>query len=214
MEPPLGKFARSLLDMLDATAACILARQHMPAAVLMYTLIDAVAWAAHERSIRSVRIRFEGWTNRWLIPPLEASCHSIRAVDLYGARCAILHTLTPNSDLTATGEARQIAYVWGAGTAEALRAVAGQMPETASVIVLHFSALESALRTAILQFFDDAECDSNLQRLIIEAAASHFSVLGPVPADAMCLLESRSFRSGADLFLAGTSAYRETVLQP
>ncbi len=38
---------------------------------------------------------------------------NVTPMDLYSARCAILHTLTPNSKKSNTKQASVIAYAWG-----------------------------------------------------------------------------------------------------
>ena len=54
-----------------------------------------------------VIVSFKRWVDTYLLPPTSWKC---TAVDLYGARCAVVHTFTPDSDLSKRGAAKVIYY--------------------------------------------------------------------------------------------------------
>ena len=90
-----GEFRENITHTINAAEHCLTQRQHIPALVLMYSLMDSLAWTAAdpERAL-SVRRRFEAWVGHWLVPNLRSRYAELNAVDLYAARCAVLHSMT------------------------------------------------------------------------------------------------------------------------
>jgi hypothetical protein len=91
----LKPFERDLADTLLAIEKCIEERRHMPTTILIYSLIDSVAWACSNKAERSTRRNFESWVERWMMPRFAPIAPRIQAVDLYAARCGVLHSMTP-----------------------------------------------------------------------------------------------------------------------
>jgi len=65
-----------------------------------------------------VRRNFEGFVVDYMLHSYDGSAGSAAqvATDLYGARCALLHTQTAESNLTHQGQAREVHYRSGNGT--------------------------------------------------------------------------------------------------
>lgn len=172
----LPSFERDIADTLSAIEQCITSRQHMPAKVLTYSLIDSIAWACSEKNPRSTRKNFEEWVEKWLLPQLTVSGEPVRSHDLYAARCAVLHTMTPDSDLSKTGVARTIAYAWGTGATEFLDfAFASQGIK--NVLAIHYDSLLNALRNGIADCLEAAEGDDRLRRNLEHARVKHYSYI-------------------------------------
>jgi len=170
-----SQFLKHNSDMLDAARHCIAQRQFLPALVLMYSHIDVLAWAGSAKQKQAVRLRFEAWVSRWLLPELSINAPNINATDLYAARCGILHTLTSKSDLSATGAAREIAYAWGIAQAPVLDAVIAQTEFTGRLVTLHYETLLNALEISIQKFLAAASSDPELESRLEDAAGRHFS---------------------------------------
>lgn len=174
-------FHKNLGDMLVAAARCVQLHQHVPALVLMYTLIDSLAWASIGETEKSVRKRFEAWVDTWLLPELRQFSASVTSSDIYAARCAVLHTLTGSSDMSDTGRARRIMYAWGTGRVEVLEA-ALQETDDQSHVALHYDDLQASLFKAVDRFLDAANADVELEAALDRAAAKHYTYI-EVPTD-------------------------------
>lgn len=77
--------------------------------VLLYAWIDRMAWlsvAADESTGQD----FKNWINNYLFSEYQLPCS---ADDLWAARCAILHTGSPNARDTNQGRAKRILYYGG-----------------------------------------------------------------------------------------------------
>ncbi len=167
-------FHKNLGDMLLAAERCIQLRQHLPALVLIYSLVDSLAWAAAGDAQPIVRKRFESWASSWLLPELASFAPTVSATDLYAARCAVLHTLTGDSDLSDAGHAKRFMYAWGTAKSEVLEAVIRETKQTTHV-ALHYDDLLTSLVRAIDRFLESANNDPALAARLKLAAAKHYT---------------------------------------
>src|SRR5690606_16451254 len=96
-------------EIIKAIRKCIDEKLHIPALILIYTSIDSVSYL-YLPNQKSVQKRFTTWVNDWLI---KKSTVKYSALDLYAARCGVLHTFTSDSDLSRSKSARRISYCYG-----------------------------------------------------------------------------------------------------
>lgn len=179
----LKPFERDLVDTLLAIEKCIEERRHMPTKILIYSLMDSMAWACSPKIERATRKNFETWVQRWMMPRFAMLTIQVRPVDLYAARCAVLHSMTPNSELSRGGNARTIAYAWGRGKVEDLRhALAGT--GVSDVVALHYDDLLDVLRNAIADCLSEADTDADLRQLLQSAAEQHYVYVSCPPSGA------------------------------
>jgi hypothetical protein len=100
---------RHLNDLFAAIVYCYENELLMPCLVLLYSGID-VAASLEPSAGKGVGERFEKWVERYMLKGRSLPC---TARELYAARCAVVHTFTPNSNLSKTGKARVIGYAFG-----------------------------------------------------------------------------------------------------
>ncbi len=81
------------------------------ALILIFSGIDAMASLEKNDGKNDVRERFANWVNEYM----QFSEWSEAGLELYGARCGILHTYGPISDLFEKGQVRLIGYTLGGG---------------------------------------------------------------------------------------------------
>lgn len=161
---------RNLLTVFRAIDLCIEHELILPALALIYTTMD-VAGSLVRQEGEGTRKAFIHWTDSYLLGHLGVDCDSI---DLYAARCGLLHTLTAEADLIHRGEARPIVYAWGDADAGKLQETARRMR---SEIVIHVSSLRAALAEGIGSFLKAAETDQQLADRIEAAGALWFTNL-------------------------------------
>ena len=95
---------KNLLPVFEAIDDCIAKHRTLPALILIYATIDIVA-SLQRREGEGTRSSFVRWVESYLTPAAELDCSGI---DLYAARCGILHTLTAEADLVHKGEAKRV----------------------------------------------------------------------------------------------------------
>ena len=86
-----GLFESQTARLLDAIHLC---RSHgltIPALMLVYATIDGMAWCARKHAEGDVTENdFTGWVETYMFQ--GSSSGELTAVDLYAARCAMLHS--------------------------------------------------------------------------------------------------------------------------
>lgn len=102
------KFMRALAQARQAITLSFNERLWLPTLVLMYALIDAMAWLSRDPAREDVtREDFIAWCDRYLLVPPDPACSG---VDLYAARCGIVHSHVAESRLMRDGQARPLWY--------------------------------------------------------------------------------------------------------
>lgn len=102
--PELSK----VTDELFASIAMLLEKRHERSAlILLYSAIDILG-ALDTSSGHSTRSSFISWADKYMDPPRALGCSSL---ELYSARCGLLHALSSETKFTATGVARDFVYV-------------------------------------------------------------------------------------------------------
>lgn len=160
-------FMQNYAQVIKGTHICLDQKLLMPSLILIYTLIDTLAWACSDNKCSAVRCRFETWVTTWLGSRLTCS-----AAELYAARCGILHTLTSKSNLVAEGGVREVFYAWGTAKSEDLQATIDYLGNDKAVAI-HVSALFQMVCDAMADILEKAESDASLATCLNEAAALH-----------------------------------------
>lgn len=131
--------------MLRGIEAALGAQCMVSAVTLCYATIDAVSALSRPENQRDTnRTIFVDWINSYLLPATGLDCV---AIDLYGARCGVLHTYRPDSGLSAAAEARPIFYQWRDGPPAAYER---NLP--ANAVVVNVESLVQAVRTGAEKF--------------------------------------------------------------
>lgn len=161
--------SRRVESHVKAIDLCLENRLGTPALILIYTCIDVMATLSRPALSRKTDKRhFIAWAERHM------DCRDrlgVTGLDLYAARCGIVHTGTADSALSEEGRARRISYGWGdrhAGEPMALR----QKPGHAEV-VLRIEDLAAALRAGIARFGGTLTADPDAAALVERRAGKH-----------------------------------------
>src|SRR5690242_19662542 len=93
----------SFEKLLEGISACIERGLDVPCLVLTYTGFDALAWTVYGATIHETKRRFVKLCETHVFPLSSLGCS---ALDLYAARCSILHSLGWESSLSQGGDAR------------------------------------------------------------------------------------------------------------
>lgn len=146
-------FYQEMYQLLRAVDLCITNKLITPALVLLYSAIDIAASIERVPS-ESTKASFIRWIDQYLLPGSSLGC---TALDLYAARCGVVHALSPSSDLFRSGKAKQIVYAWGTAEPEQLRRVAEKLGW--AEIIVHVDELIEAFRRGLLQLQEDLDGD-------------------------------------------------------
>lgn len=104
-------FSSNVLSHVAAIQLCLSNHLRLPALVLIYCGIDFMANLSRPMDQpEQSRNDFIKWAEGYMTCESRLS---VSGLDLYAARCGILHTYTMDSRLSAEGKAKRILYAWG-----------------------------------------------------------------------------------------------------
>lgn len=153
--PSLEEIVEGPRGMLCGIDAALDAQCMVSAVTLCFSTIDAVAALSRPKEqVDTSRHVFIEWVNRFMLPADSVPCS---AIDLYGARCGVLHTYSPDSSLRASGQARPLFYEWQAGPAAASERT---LPDGA--VVVNVESLVDAVRASVRRFVATERSDPEL----------------------------------------------------
>ena len=141
-------FYKNLLSLMQSIDDCIEKKRTLPALTLIYTAVDVLA-GLDRREDEGTQAAFRRWVDNYMVAGLP--CNSL---DLYGARCAILHAFTAEADIHTRTPARQIYYAWGTGNAERLQETL-RRTGSKDAIVLHLSVIRNAFVDGVARFEEE-----------------------------------------------------------
>ncbi|MCX6026810.1 MAG: hypothetical protein NTY23_11225 [Chloroflexi bacterium] len=165
---------------MSAAETCLEKRLHMPALILLYSAIDISGWLACLSDNKPVRDAFCEWVDKYMLPANQLSCTSL---DLYAARCGLLHTFTPESRYSSTGDAKLFAYAWGKAKVADLRKSIELQGRT-DLIAIHVSDLLEAYRLGLARYLTDVDNDPSLGSTFDLKAGKFFAPMSTRDLDA------------------------------
>ena len=162
-------FEENLIALLKSIEECLAKGQILPCLMLLYAGIDVVASLEAGRAGPRA---FRRWVNKYLLKAASLSC---TALDLYGARCGILHTFSAKSDMSAKGQAREIVYAWG--NAKAADLAAASIALGRNDCVLHLRDLINAFRVGLADYLEEVMKDDKRKQKLEAGAGLWFTHL-------------------------------------
>ena len=155
---------------LRAIGTCL--KEGLPEAslTLVYAGIDTFGLLGAQSGVDfSTRSTFIQWCEGYILTRLHAvGGGAVPAIDLYAARCGVLHTSTPLSDLERKGQAHEIWYQFLGQTGVNLITDAKLEP-----LILDVQELATAFKEGGLAFMADLQQDT-AKLANAEARAAHF----------------------------------------
>ncbi len=159
--------------LIEAVEDCLEKRRVMPSLVLLYTAIDVVA-SLERRHDEGTRASFTRWVDSYLLNRRSLGCTPL---ELYAARCGVLHTFTAESDLSRAGKTREVVYAWGNQKKEDLQEAIRLTNR--DWVALHVGDLIDAFREALLLYVEEIEKDPGRQKLVEKRAGVWLTNMNP-----------------------------------
>jgi hypothetical protein len=161
----MNAFHENTISLLESIEDCLQRTRILPCLTLVYAGIDVIA-SLEKRDGERTKAAFVRWVDGYLLKAKPLPC---TALDLYAARCGVLHTFTGESDLLRKGKVRRILYAWG--TAEAADLTEASRGIGRLDVAIHVRDLIDAFRTGLADYLDDVSKHPARQRTL-EAGAS------------------------------------------
>lgn len=157
-------------EIIQASNLCLNSKFLSAALSLMYIALDTAASLDHRLRKEAPRVRFVKWVERYILCSGDLPCS---ALDLYGARCGLLHTYSPRSRLSSKGRVAEIWYTFHDHEADMLRE-AVRTRGLKQVVVLSLDSLTTAVAKGITAFISDLESDQALAEWAVSKAKQTF----------------------------------------
>lgn len=131
--------------------------------VLLYSFIDSAGLLdAPSTQIKATGESFKNWVKKYMLGDPRVNFNE---VDLWSARCAVLHTFTSQSDISNSGQARELQYYSGPKDSPQAQAfvVAAASIDGGKHIPVHIEDTYLVFLEALKKFPLDlsTNCDSN-----------------------------------------------------
>jgi hypothetical protein len=159
IEPELDELVYGDRGILKGIDLCLSRECLVSGVALIYCGIDSLA--ALTRTLESAdtsKSVFIDWVDKFLHPESNLAC---TALDLYAARCGVLHTHSAESREERRGNARLLIYEWRQGP----RADAA-IPLPPEAITIEVERLHEAFKNAVKQFLMAADAEAEIRERV------------------------------------------------
>jgi len=141
---------------------------NIPLLILAYSLIDILSWLDRSDDHDDVsRTDFLSWADLYIKPEDNFGCSSL---DLYGARCSIVHSYSSESKLSRDRETNRIFYLWGNAKEEILAIAIKERELSDKVIIIRIETFIKTINHGINEFIDN----KGDNELVLQRASKFF----------------------------------------
>ncbi|MCB2228650.1 MAG: hypothetical protein KQH53_18380 [Desulfarculaceae bacterium] len=175
-EKKTGLVLKLKLDEIEkAVGLCIGQGLIEPSLVLLYSAIDILGWLDSSEEWASKK-SFMAWANKYILIDNSLNCTDI---ELYGARCGLLHTFSPDSKLSKHGEVRRVAYAFAPAKVEELRRSIEAIEWSDKLVAVHVGDLYERWQIGVERFLEDLNKDQARKSKVYYKVSKFFSVMKP-----------------------------------
>ena len=165
-------------ELVKATESCFGENLVLPGLILLYTTIDIMGSLERSTDSEPVKTSFTRWVDKYLLPDSGLEC---TAIDLYGARCGLLHTYASKSKLSEKGEAKDVFYSLGSKGFNDLKTLVQSVNEDETdprqPVAVDISSLFNAFEAAIKRFQDFLSEKPQQELIVLERVSKVFTVI-------------------------------------
>jgi hypothetical protein len=148
---------------------------YIPSLILLYSAIDIMAWLNRSETHDEVsRGDFKKWVNIYLLPNSNLGC---KAIDLYSARCSIVHSYTSESPLSASGQAKKLFYCYGSAKRDRLQDTVDRSSQGGKATVVCMDDLVKAFVVALWRYNEALLHSPTLSALVYRRADKFFGLI-------------------------------------
>jgi hypothetical protein len=152
-------------DLLAAVELCLHSGHTTPGLVLLYSGIDVASWVWSPNETAPVKQRFVKWVERYMRSSQTLGC---KPLELYSARCAVVHNFGAESELTRKGSARKIIYAMDPSDPSI---VEGPSVACLGFVGLGLKDLIAAFEKGLAAMFEQAKSDESLAKRLLARQA-------------------------------------------
>ncbi|PCJ28566.1 MAG: hypothetical protein COA97_01075 [Flavobacteriales bacterium] len=167
----MNGFHRTYFEIIQSIESAIKDRKIITSLILLYSAIDSFSNIANQ-SNKSGRKVFIKWVDKWMLEENNLTCNSI---DIYAARCGVLHGFISESDLSNNGNAKKICYAWGNASLLELESSIKKTKKENEYIALKLEDIFQSFRIGMANCIDEIEKDENWRNSFELKASKYFT---------------------------------------
>jgi hypothetical protein len=162
----LNTLEKLLLDSVAGIKLCIEAKLINSALVLLYCGIDTASSLDLTYDKQSVHMRYTKWCETYMF---KDTSFDFTALELYAARCGVIHETSVESTLSAQGKARRIIYAWGDSKVDTLREMS-KLAQIKDYVAVQFEDLVQAYENGLNGFVASLRSNEERKHFAIKKA--------------------------------------------
>ena len=157
----------------QGAALGVLYKEHrvMPFLMLLYATVDILGFIVAKHENAPAGERFWGFVDQYMLKHLQ----DVNAYDLWGARCALLHTGTPQSSLSHQSKAREILYSWGTADSSFNKRVIQKSAHPEKYVAITVEELHESLVAGLEDLAEELKTNKILDTQCIERVSRFYS---------------------------------------
>ena len=172
----LNALEKNLDNIIKSIEICLKEKLQISSLILLYSGIDIVSWLNRPTSKeKASREDFIRWVDDYLLPNPNIKC---RAIDLYAARCAIVHSYSFFSMLSKDGKAKKIYYSWGKANIKSLQNDIDRRLKK-DTVAIHINDFLEVFKEGIEKFKLSIKNDKEKEKVVHDRANKYFFVNMP-----------------------------------
>lgn len=164
-------FHKTYFDIFETIDESLKKGKIVPCLILIYSAIDSFSFLA-EKTDRKGRSVFKEWVKKWMLEKYPLPCNEN---DIYAARCGLLHQQISESDLSNSGESREIYYSWGNSNIKLLEYAIANTNKKDSVVAVRVEDLLESFRNGLLDCKIEIEKNKKWAAIFEEKANKLFT---------------------------------------
>jgi len=173
----VAAMVNNLMLHLEAIDLCLKNQFIVPTLILIYSGIDSVAWLGLPPDKDDVgRKNFIDWADNYMECEQKLG---VRGIDLYAARCGVLHTHTADSRLSREQSATRIFYANGDRDPDEANAINRQLG--LSEVVIKIEDLFGAFSHGLNRFGEAVTANKELEASVLSRCGKGFGKYAEYP---------------------------------
>lgn len=127
----------------------------IPTLILIYSSIDSISHLTDTTDKRG-RSVFKNWVKEWMLKKYPLPCNE---TEIYSARCGLLHQHSGESDITKSGEGKQVWYTHGQADVNILQATIIHIGQDKNALAVRLEDLIYSFKNGLIDCLTAVEKD-------------------------------------------------------
>lgn len=163
-------FYKTYFDIIRGVEDSLEKERIIPSLILIYSAIDSYSHLTEKSSKKGGKV-FKAWVKKWMLSTYPLP---VNEIDIYAARCGLLHEQVSGSDLSSKGKAKEIYYCWGNSKTEKLEKAISKSDKKDQAVAVKVEDLFWSFRKGFVDCKNEIHNDEDWEKRFKEKAKKLF----------------------------------------